>query len=47
MITGHTKVLAVIGDPVDHSISPRMHTEAMKKLDLDYVYLAFNGLPRE
>ena len=45
MITGGTQLLAVIGDPVGHSISPRMHTEAMGKLGLDYVYLAFKATP--
>ena len=40
-ITGTTKVLAVIGDPVKHSLSPLMHNAALAALGLDYVYLAF------
>lgn len=41
-IEGTTKVVAVLGDPVDHSLSPRMHNAAFKELGLDYVYVAFN-----
>ena len=40
-ISGRTKVCALIGDPVEHSLSPAMHNAAFKHLDLDYVYLAF------
>lgn len=41
-ITGHTKLTGLLGSPVSHSISPMMHNEAFKQLDLDYVYLAFD-----
>lgn len=40
-ISGRTKVCAVIGDPVEHSLSPIIHNAAFQHLDLDYVYLAF------
>lgn len=40
-ITGHTKLICLLGDPVSHSISPAMHNLAFETLDLDYVYLAF------
>ncbi len=40
-ITGHTKLICLLGDPVSHSISPAMHNLAFKTLHLDYVYLAF------
>jgi shikimate dehydrogenase len=40
-ISAKTKVCAVIGDPVEHSLSPIMHNAAFEALDLDYVYLAF------
>lgn len=40
-ITGKTKLTALLGSPVAHSISPLMHNEAFKLLDLDYVYLCF------
>jgi shikimate dehydrogenase len=45
-IEGTTKVVAVLGDPVDHSLSPRMHNAAFKELGLDYVYVAFNPSKR-
>ena len=41
MISGKTKVCGIIGDPIEHSMSPVMHNAAFKKLGLDYVYLAF------
>ena len=40
-ITGHTKLTALLGSPVAHSISPLMHNEAFRLLGLDYVYLCF------
>jgi shikimate dehydrogenase len=39
LITGKTKLLGVIGDPVEHSFSPIMHNAAIASLGLDYVYL--------
>ena len=39
--TGRTRVAAVIGDPVRHSLSPVLHNAAFRSLDLDWVYLAF------
>lgn len=41
LITGTTKLLGVIGDPVKHSLSPVMHNAAIAHLNLDYVYLPF------
>lgn len=41
-ITGHTRLTGLLGSPVAHSISPMMHNEAFRQLDLDYVYLAFD-----
>ena len=41
-ITGHTQLTGLLGSPVSHSISPMMHNEAFRQLDLDYVYLAFD-----
>jgi shikimate dehydrogenase len=40
-ITGHTRLICLLGDPVSHSISPAMHNLAFEILGLDYVYLAF------
>ena len=41
-VSGKTKVCAVIGDPVEHSLSPIIHNVAFQHLSLDYVYVAFN-----
>jgi shikimate dehydrogenase len=38
-ITGKTQLLGVIGDPVEHSLSPTMHNAALTALGLDFVYL--------
>lgn len=35
-----TRVAAVIGDPVDHSLSPILHNAAFAALGLDWVYVA-------
>lgn len=40
-IAGKTKLLGVIGHPVEHSLSPVMHNAAIAQLGLDYVYLPF------
>lgn len=45
MITGKTKILGVIGHPIEHSLSPLMHNAALTKLGLDYVYLPFPVAP--
>ncbi|HEY9803785.1 MAG TPA: shikimate dehydrogenase [Leptolyngbyaceae cyanobacterium] len=45
MITGKTKLLGVIGYPVEHSLSPVMHNAALAQLRLDYVYLPFPIAP--
>ncbi len=41
LITGKTKLLGIIGDPVEHSLSPVMHNAAIASLGLDYVYVPF------
>ena len=35
------EIFGIIGDPVEHSLSPVMHNAVFKKLGLDYVYLSF------
>ena len=41
MITGRTRICGLIGDPVEHSMSPAMHNSAFKNKGIDYVYLPF------
>lgn len=45
IITGKTKILAVIGYPIEHSLSPVMHNAAIEALGLDYVYVPFRVHP--
>ncbi len=40
-ISGRTRVVGIIGDPVDHSRSPAMHNAAFAALRLDWVYVPF------
>ena len=40
IINGKTKLLGLLGDPVNHSLSPSMHNAAFKKMGLDWCYLA-------
>ncbi|MEB3290432.1 MAG: shikimate dehydrogenase [Leptolyngbya sp.] len=40
-ITGTTQLLGIIGDPVDHSLSPVMHNAALAELGVDYAYVPF------
>ena len=48
-INGKTTTLALIGDPVGHSLSPQMHNYACELLGLNYVYVAYtvkeDGVP--
>ena len=36
-----TKTFAVIGDPIDHSLSPLIHNAAFRELDLDCTFIAY------
>lgn len=40
-IDGHTKQLGIIGMPVEHSFSPKMHNFISDKLEMNYVYSAW------
>ena len=40
-----SKTFAVIGDPIDHSLSPNIHSAAFRELDLENSYIAYR-VPR-
>ncbi|MBT9167141.1 MAG: Shikimate dehydrogenase (NADP(+)) [Syntrophomonadaceae bacterium] len=40
-IDGQTKIVGLIGDPINHSLSPAMHNAAYQALALNYLYLPF------
>jgi len=44
-ITSNTKILCIIGNPIEHSMSPLMHNAAINDLNLDYIYLPFKIFP--
>jgi len=46
IVSAQTKILGIIGHPISHSMSPVMHNIALSDLNLDYVYLAFDVLPK-
>ncbi|MBC7127819.1 MAG: shikimate dehydrogenase, partial [Candidatus Methanosuratus sp.] len=41
MTTSRTKLFCLIGDPVDHSVSPEIFTKAFEACGVDAAYLAF------
>ena len=41
MISGRTGICGIIGNPIEHTMSPVMHNAAFKNKGEDYVYLAF------
>lgn len=40
-INAHTQFCGVIGNPVEHSLSPAIHNAAFRELGLNFVYLAW------
>jgi shikimate dehydrogenase len=46
-ITGTTKLLGVIGNPIAHSLSPVIHNAAIESLGLDYCYVPFLVKPAQ
>ncbi len=47
VISGKTIVCGLIGDPVEHSMSPVMHNAAYEEIGLDYLYVPFRVKPEE
>ncbi|MFN2376626.1 MAG: shikimate dehydrogenase [Candidatus Binatia bacterium] len=44
-VEGTTRVVGILGNPVEHSLSPRMHNAAYAALGLDFVYVPFRATP--
>jgi shikimate dehydrogenase len=44
-ITGTTRLVGILGWPVEHSLSPRMHNAAFAALGLDWAYVALPTPP--
>ncbi len=45
VITGRTRLAAVIGHPVEHSLSPALHNAGFASLGVDWAYVAFDVAP--
>jgi shikimate dehydrogenase len=41
-LSSRTKLCGVIGDPIEHSLSPKMFNAAFRANDLDFTYVAMN-----
>jgi len=46
-LTGKTKLCGLIGDPVEHTMSPAMHNAAFARMGLDFVYVPFRVKPED
>ncbi len=46
-VSGKTKICALIGNPVEHTMSPAMHNAAFNELGLDFIYVPFRVLPED
>jgi len=47
MLTSKTKIICIIGNPIEHSMSVAMHNAAIQKLGIDYIYIAFNVFTKD
>ncbi len=45
VLRGTTKLVGVIGFPVEHSLSPPMHNAAFRQLGMDWAYVAYRVEP--
>ncbi|TFF86206.1 MAG: shikimate dehydrogenase [Promethearchaeota archaeon] len=46
IVSASTKILGIIGYPISHTMSPIMHNLALDDLNLDYVYVKFEVVPK-
>ncbi len=46
-ISPYTKLIGLIGHPVKHSLSPKLHNILYQKYGLDCIYLAFDIAPKD
>ena len=45
-ITGETSIFGIIGDPIEHTLSPFMQNRAIAEMGIDAVYVPFNVKPK-
>ena len=41
VISGKTRLCGIIGDPIEHTMSPVMHNAAFRQVGVDYLYVPF------
>ena len=41
VISGRTRLCGIIGDPIEHTMSPVMHNAAFERMGIDYLYVPF------
>jgi len=41
MLSGKSIVCGILGDPIEHSLSPTIHNAAFESANLDYIYVPF------
>lgn len=46
-VDGRTKLVGLLGSPVEQSFSPTMHTTAFAKMGINAVYLGFDVVPEQ
>ena len=46
-ISGKTILCGIIGDPIEHTMSPLMHNSAFRQMGVDYLYVPFKVKQRE
>ncbi|RPJ11043.1 MAG: shikimate dehydrogenase [Deltaproteobacteria bacterium] len=47
IVQGTTRVFAILGDPVAHSLSPQMHNAALTALGINGIYVPFHVVPEQ